>query len=149
MSLRYGLSPSLQALLRGPRLLPPACQPRRFSLFTRSTRQPRDFPHFTPSYPNFFSPSRYISQSKPVFTSGNGSAKTAQGPLPSKGVYRWLFLCSGLTLGVTIVGGVTRLTESGLSITEWRPVTGILPPLGEQTWEEEFSKYRATPEFKM
>jgi cytochrome c oxidase assembly protein subunit 15 len=149
MSLRYGLSYSLRALLRAPRLLKPACQPRRFSLFTRPTLQPHDFPHFTPSYPNFFSPSRYLSHSKPVFTSGNPGAKTTQGPLPSKGVYRWLFLCSGLTLGVTIVGGVTRLTESGLSITEWRPVTGILPPLSERAWEEEFSKYRASPEFKM
>lgn len=51
--------------------------------------------------------------------------------------------------GVIVVGGVTRLTESGLSITEWKPVSGIIPPLSEQEWEEEFAKYKETPEFKL
>lgn len=54
-----------------------------------------------------------------------------------------------LAFGVIVVGGVTRLTESGLSITEWKPVTGILPPISQAEWEEEFTKYKATPEFKM
>ena len=69
--------------------------------------------------------------------------------LPSPSVGRWLLLSSVLVLGVIVVGGVTRLTESGLSITEWRPVTGILPPLSHTEWMVEFDKYKETPEFKM
>ena len=69
--------------------------------------------------------------------------------LPSPAVGRWLLLSSILVLGVIVVGGVTRLTESGLSITEWRPVTGILPPLSHTEWMAEFNKYKETPEFKL
>jgi hypothetical protein len=69
--------------------------------------------------------------------------------LPSPAVGRWLLVSSLLVLGVIVVGGVTRLTESGLSITEWRPVTGILPPLSYTEWMVEFDKYKETPEFKL
>jgi len=58
-------------------------------------------------------------------------------------------LASVLVLGIVVVGGVTRLTESGLSITEWRPITGVLPPLSHEEWMVEFEKYKATPEFKL
>ena len=58
-------------------------------------------------------------------------------------------LSSALVIAVIIVGGVTRLTESGLSITEWRPITGVLPPLSQAEWESEFDKYKATPEFRL
>lgn len=61
----------------------------------------------------------------------------------------WLIFSSVLVFGVIVVGGVTRLTESGLSITEWRPITGIVPPLSEAQWNEEFDKYKITPEFKL
>ncbi|KAH8106060.1 cytochrome oxidase assembly [Cristinia sonorae] len=61
----------------------------------------------------------------------------------------WLLFSSALVFAVIVVGGVTRLTESGLSITEWRPITGVLPPLTAGQWEEEFEKYKATPEFKL
>lgn len=54
-----------------------------------------------------------------------------------------------LVFAIIVVGGVTRLTESGLSITEWRPITGVLPPLSDAAWAEEFEKYKATPEFKL
>jgi cytochrome c oxidase assembly protein subunit 15 len=54
-----------------------------------------------------------------------------------------------LAFAIIVVGGVTRLTESGLSITEWRPVTGVLPPLSAAQWEVEFEKYKLTPEFKL
>ncbi|KAJ7162529.1 cytochrome oxidase assembly protein-domain-containing protein [Mycena crocata] len=70
-------------------------------------------------------------------------------PLPSPVVGIWLMVSSVLVLVVVVVGGITRLTESGLSITEWRPITGILPPMSNEAWEEEFSKYKVTPEFKM
>jgi heme a synthase len=57
-------------------------------------------------------------------------------------------ISSTLVFAVVVVGGVTRLTESGLSITEWRPITGVLPPLSQEEWEKEFEKYKQTPEFK-
>lgn len=69
--------------------------------------------------------------------------------LPTPAVGRWLLLSSTLVLGIIVVGGMTRLTESGLSITEWRPITGILPPLTHDEWLIEFEKYKATPEFKL
>ena len=61
----------------------------------------------------------------------------------------WLLGSAVLVFAVIVVGGVTRLTESGLSITEWRPITGVLPPLSRAEWEQEFEKYKATPEFKL
>lgn len=61
----------------------------------------------------------------------------------------WLLGTTLLIYAVIVVGGVTRLTESGLSITEWKPVSGIIPPLTHSDWEEEFEKYKATPEFKL
>ncbi|KAF7353052.1 Cytochrome c oxidase assembly protein cox15 [Mycena venus] len=70
-------------------------------------------------------------------------------PPPSPAVGIWLMVSSVLVLVVVIVGGITRLTESGLSITEWRPITGVMPPSSAEAWEEEFTKYKATPEFKM
>lgn len=61
----------------------------------------------------------------------------------------WLAVWSVMVLLTVVIGGVTRLTESGLSITEWRPVTGVLPPLSEAAWEAEFAKYREIPEFQL
>lgn len=49
---------------------------------------------------------------------------------------------------IVVVGGITRLTESGLSITEWNVATGVLPPLSEEAWQAEFAKYQATPEYR-
>lgn len=66
--------------------------------------------------------------------------------LTTPAVARWLYLSSGLVFFIVVVGGVTRLTESGLSITEWEPVKGILPPIGEDQWMVEWEKYRVTPE---
>ncbi len=60
----------------------------------------------------------------------------------------WLVFMCGVLVLMIMVGGATRLTESGLSITEWRPVTGILPPLTAQGWEEELEKYRQIPEYQ-
>jgi cytochrome c oxidase assembly protein subunit 15 len=54
-----------------------------------------------------------------------------------------------MVVGIVVVGGITRLTESGLSITEWNVVSGILPPLSESAWAAEFAKYRATSEFRI
>ena len=59
----------------------------------------------------------------------------------------WLAAVCALIFSMVVVGGITRLTRSGLSITEWKPVTGALPPLSEKTWEETFAKYKETPEY--
>jgi heme a synthase len=59
----------------------------------------------------------------------------------------WLFAVAALVLGMVLVGGATRLTESGLSITEWKPVMGVIPPLGEAQWQAEFEKYQAIPQY--
>lgn len=66
----------------------------------------------------------------------------------SKWVGYWLIGSSGLVFGIVVLGGLTRLTESGLSITEWKPVTGTLPPMNQEEWELEFAKYKESPEFK-
>ena len=64
-----------------------------------------------------------------------------------KSIGIWLLLCSACVWVVLVTGGVTRLTHSGLSIVEWKPVTGVMPPLGAAQWEREFEKYRGSPEF--
>lgn len=61
----------------------------------------------------------------------------------------WLMLLFALVVVMIAVGGLTRLTDSGLSITEWKPVTGALPPMDAATWETEFEKYRAIPEYQL
>ncbi len=61
---------------------------------------------------------------------------------------RWLTCVAALIVIMVIVGGITRLTESGLSITEWKPITGALPPLNMAQWQAEFDLYRATPEYQ-
>jgi hypothetical protein len=59
----------------------------------------------------------------------------------------WLYVVAALILAIVMVGGATRLTDSGLSITEWKPIHGVIPPLTEAEWQEEFAKYRQIPEF--
>jgi heme a synthase len=63
-------------------------------------------------------------------------------------VARWLLLGVAMIMVQVLIGGITRLTESGLSITEWKPITGALPPLNEGAWQAEFDKYRTTDQFK-
>jgi cytochrome c oxidase assembly protein subunit 15 len=61
----------------------------------------------------------------------------------------WLYFVCALILAMVVVGGATRLTESGLSITEWKPIHGVIPPLNEAEWEEELEKYRQIPEYQL
>jgi len=63
-------------------------------------------------------------------------------------IARWLVTVAALIFIMVLLGGVTRLTESGLSIVEWRPVTGTLPPLSDEAWQAEFDKYKTSPEFQ-
>jgi cytochrome c oxidase assembly protein subunit 15 len=69
-------------------------------------------------------------------------------PDRSRPVAVWLFCVAALVLAMVIVGGATRLTGSGLSITEWRPVTGSIPPLSDALWAEEFQRYQAIPQYQ-
>ncbi|XP_013876488.1 heme A synthase COX15 [Austrofundulus limnaeus] len=64
-------------------------------------------------------------------------------------VGRWLLGCSGLVVGAIVLGGVTRLTESGLSMVDWHLVKEMKPPQSEEEWQAEFSKYQQFPEFKI
>ncbi|WP_420141643.1 COX15/CtaA family protein [Sphingomonas sp.] len=60
----------------------------------------------------------------------------------------WLLVVAAMVLAIVVVGGITRLTESGLSITEWKPVRGIIPPLTDAQWREEFDGYKAIPQYR-
>ncbi|TFK43254.1 electron transfer protein 1 [Crucibulum laeve] len=104
-----------------------------------------------PFTPKLFS---FSTQRAPVQTRRSASTVAVEAAketpiLATPAVGRWLLLSSTLVFAIIVVGGVTRLTESGLSITEWRPITGILPPLSHDEWTVEFMKYQATPEFKL
>ncbi|WP_309088753.1 COX15/CtaA family protein [Phenylobacterium sp.] len=66
----------------------------------------------------------------------------------SKPVAIWLLVVAAFVLAMVVVGGATRLTGSGLSITEWKPVTGAIPPMSEAAWHAEFAKYREIPQYQ-
>ena len=65
------------------------------------------------------------------------------------GLRLWLYTVAGLIVAMVIVGGATRLTDSGLSITEWKPLLGAIPPLSEADWQEAFAKYQQIPEYQL
>ncbi len=65
-----------------------------------------------------------------------------------RAVRRWLLAVAAMIFLTLVVGGATRLTESGLSIVEWKPVTGVLPPLAQADWHAEFTKYQAIPQYR-
>ena len=67
----------------------------------------------------------------------------------SREIRLWLFIVAAMVVAIVLVGGATRLTESGLSITEWRPVLGALPPIGEAQWLAEFEKYKEIPQYRL
>jgi len=85
--------------------------------------------------------------------------QTLAGPVPGPGpgagrhpgsgwIRAWLMVLALMVYAMILIGGATRLTDSGLSITEWAPVTGALPPLSEAAWQAEFDKYRETAEYR-
>ncbi|HEU4659516.1 MAG TPA: COX15/CtaA family protein [Pseudolabrys sp.] len=65
-----------------------------------------------------------------------------------RAVRLWLLAVAALIFLTLIVGGATRLTQSGLSIVEWKPVTGVVPPLSQQAWQDEFAKYQTIPQYR-
>ncbi|KAF7586424.1 Cytochrome c oxidase assembly protein cox15 [Aspergillus hancockii] len=119
---------------------------------------------FTPNT-NKFNSAASFARAKKVFSnvfmrsaSGSAVADAAEGASKAKSrfpkvsdktVAYWLLGSAASVFGIVVFGGLTRLTESGLSITEWRPVTGSLPPMNAEDWESEFTKYRASPEFHL
>jgi cytochrome c oxidase assembly protein subunit 15 len=64
-----------------------------------------------------------------------------------KKIAYWLFACCFMIFAMAVIGAITRLTESGLSITEWKPIAGTLPPLNEAAWQHQFDLYKQSPEF--
>jgi cytochrome c oxidase assembly protein subunit 15 len=66
----------------------------------------------------------------------------------SRPVATWLFSVALIVFAMVVVGGATRLTGSGLSITEWKPVSGVIPPLSEEAWRKDFALYRQTPQYQ-
>lgn len=72
----------------------------------------------------------------------------ATSPVAARWIQRWLILIGLMVYAMILIGGATRLTDSGLSITEWDPITGALPPLGEAAWLSAFEKYKSTAEFQ-
>lgn len=65
-----------------------------------------------------------------------------------RAIAAWLFLVAAMIVAIVAVGGITRLTESGLSITEWKPISGIVPPLTDAQWQAEFANYRRIPQYQ-
>nr|WP_294810861.1 COX15/CtaA family protein [uncultured Sphingomonas sp.] len=60
----------------------------------------------------------------------------------------WLYFVAALIVLMVVIGGITRLTESGLSITQWKPISGIIPPLSDAQWQAEFANYKRIPEYQ-
>ncbi len=86
---------------------------------------------------------------QPPVTPRGGLIGAGSGRGARRGVRLWLVTIFLLVAAMIVVGGLTRLTDSGLSITEWKPVTGALPPMTEADWTAEFAKYQASPEFRL
>jgi cytochrome c oxidase assembly protein subunit 15 len=76
------------------------------------------------------------------------SETTIERRADDRAVAIWLFIVAAMIFVMVVIGGITRLTESGLSITEWKPLSGALPPLDESTWQHEFDLYKQIPEFQ-
>jgi len=67
----------------------------------------------------------------------------------SRGIGRWLLVVAAFIVAMVVVGGLTRLSRSGLSIVDWKPLTGVLPPIGDVQWAAEYAKYQASPEGRL
>src|SRR6476619_8273444 len=89
-----------------------------------------------------------MNDSRSTTLAGSAASRAVDRRAP-QAVAIWLLVCCALVVAILIVGGVTRLTHSGLSITEWQPIVGTLPPLSAAQWNEAFAKYQATPEYRL
>ncbi|KAI1118611.1 cytochrome c oxidase assembly protein COX15 [Nemania sp. NC0429] len=140
-----------QPQLASSRVLGSLRQPRRHVSKTATSTTSTATTRRLGSSTVFFSISARASMSTAAQAAGQVSKpkRTFPEATTSKSVAYWLLGSAASVFGIVVFGGLTRLTESGLSITEWKPVTGSLPPLTQEHWESEFEKYRASPEFKM
>ena len=77
-----------------------------------------------------------------------GVAGAAAASRNARAIITWLAVCCALVFAIVVVGGVTRLTHSGLSITEWQPIVGTIPPRDADDWNDAFARYQATPEYR-
>ena len=79
-------------------------------------------------------------------------AKTIQSPNPQgqhdRQIAYWLFFCAAVIFGMILLGGITRLTSSGLSMVDWKPIMGVIPPMTQTDWQEMFLKYQQFPEYQ-
>ncbi|KKA30042.1 hypothetical protein TD95_001506 [Thielaviopsis punctulata] len=125
-----------------------AQQSTRVAGLDAARMQMRMFSHATRAF-QAASPSYATSSSSASSTGSSSSSSSSSFPekTTSKAVAVWLIGSAISVFGIVVWGGLTRLTESGLSITEWRPVTGSMPPRDEAEWESEFAKYKASPEY--
>jgi cytochrome c oxidase assembly protein subunit 15 len=76
-------------------------------------------------------------------------SKRDEAPVRHRVVRIWLLVVAGLVFLMVVVGGATRLTESGLSIVQWKPITGVVPPLSAAAWQSEFEAYQAIPQYRV
>lgn len=90
-----------------------------------------------------------VSDNAPRASAPKGGLIDAGRTGSRRAVSIWLGILFALVVAMIAVGGLTRLTDSGLSITEWRPVTGALPPMTEADWQAEFEKYQRIPEYQL
>ena len=85
----------------------------------------------------------------PAIAGGDNAACAPRQVRRDRLVGLWLLLVAAMVAVMILVGGATRLTDSGLSITEWKPISGALPPMGSDAWAAEFAKYRETAEYRL
>ncbi|KAH9817282.1 cytochrome oxidase assembly protein-domain-containing protein [Melampsora americana] len=109
---------------------------------------PRRLTHFTFTKPFHSNPTHsHLTSNSPIHTIKSNLISPSKPNLTSPIVAHHLLIIATLVFSIVVVGGLTRLTESGLSITEWNLISGTLPPLSEEDWSNEFQKYKLTPEF--
>ena len=86
---------------------------------------------------------------KPIASNSIGIIEKNSNEKIRNTIQLWLKTLFVLIVLIILVGGLTRLTDSGLSITEWKPITGALPPFSAESWATEFNKYKQIPEYKL
>ncbi|MEM6903507.1 MAG: COX15/CtaA family protein [Pseudomonadota bacterium] len=89
-----------------------------------------------------------ISADSPDFQASAQAKTAAKATETRRAIALWLWASAGMVFAMAIIGAITRLTESGLSMTEWRPLIGAIPPLTDGEWQRVFDLYRATPEYQ-
>lgn len=92
---------------------------------------------------------QYLTKGRRNMSTNSVTSPSSSPEVTKPIVAHWLYFNAGLVFSIVIVGGLTRLTESGLSITEWNVIAGMKPPRSQLEWEEEFEKYKQFPEYKL